>query len=209
MIEKENATLDPVQAFENLIQKDGDWSVEGATLTQTDPAVIYARAFVASPMWVDSIIKAKIRIDSLGGTEDWNGARMIVRGDATGDTFFTVGLWAGGDEVRIEKATNLTFTQMKADHQGSPAAAPFPIEIGKTYELTVVVDHSTIYCYIDGEFLLMAQEPDFTAQPFGRVGFFTNGAAATFSDVSVRGIKGIAGTGCSGTAKTLHRLKKP
>jgi len=142
-------------------------------------------------MWVDSIIKAKIRIDSLGGTEDWNGARMIVRGDATGDTFFTVGLWAGGDEVRIEKATNLTFTQMKADHQGSPAAAPFPIEIGKTYELTVVVDHSTIYCYIDGEFVLMAQEPDFTTQPFGQVGFFTNGAAATFSDVSVAGIKGI------------------
>ena len=63
------------------------------------------------------------------------------------------------------------------------------MELGKTYEMTVVADHATIYCYIDGKFVVLAQEQDFTTQPVGRVGFFTNAATGAFSDVSVKGLK--------------------
>ncbi|MCX5759749.1 MAG: hypothetical protein NTU83_14845 [Candidatus Hydrogenedentes bacterium] len=116
------------------------------------------------------------------------GARLIVRGDERTDTFYTVGLWAGSREVRIEKSRGLAFEPMTSNQFGTLAAAAFPVELVKTYEVTVVADHATIYCYIDGKFVVLAQEQDFTTQPVGQVGFFTNAATGTFSDVSVKTI---------------------
>ena len=130
-------------------------------------------------------------MDAVDGPGASHGARLIVRGNEKTDTFYTVGLWASGREVRIEKSRGLAFETMTNNQCGALAAAPFPVELGKTYELTVVADHATIYCYIDGKFVVLAQEPDFTTQPAGRVGFFTNGATATFSDVSVKGLKNV------------------
>ena len=53
------------------------------------------------------------------------GARLIVRGDEKTDTFYTVGLWAGSREVRIEKSRGLAFEPMKSDHFGTWRSRPF------------------------------------------------------------------------------------
>ena len=193
-IEKGNETLSPAQAFENLKSKSGDWRIDGQTLTQNDPLAAYAQTFVEGPRWVDCVVKAKLRVDSTG-PEAWNGARLIVRASDDEQVFYTVGLWAGGKEVRIEKfnGSNVgnVFQQIPADHFGKVASAPFPVEIGKTYEFTVAVDRANIYCFIDGKFAVMAQEADFTTNPYGKIGFFTNAATATFSDVSVKSLTGV------------------
>jgi hypothetical protein len=190
-VERANETLSPAQAFLNLDAKAGAWRTESNTLVQADQAAPYARTFIKGTQWVDCVIKAKVRVDAVSGSDPWHGARLIVRGDETTDTFYTVGFWVGGKEVRIEKSRGLAFEQMKGNHFGSLAAAPFPVVLGRTYELTVVADHATIYCYIDGKFVVMAQEQDFSTQPIGRVGFFMNGATGAFSEVSVKGIKGV------------------
>ncbi len=191
VVERANETLQPAQAFENLETKAGDWRVENDALTQADAEAPYARAFIRGSRWLDCVIKAKVRVDTLGATAASPGVRLIVRGDETTDTFYTVGLWAGSREVRIEKSRGLAFEPLKSDHLGNLAVAPFPVELGKPYEMTVVADHATIYCYIDGNFVVLGQEEDFTTQPVGRVGFFTNAATGTFSDVSVKGRYGI------------------
>ncbi len=191
VVERANETLQPAQAFENLETKAGDWLVENDALTQADAEASYARAFIRGPRWLDCVIKAKVRVDTLGATAASPGVRLIVRGDEKTDTFYTVGLWAGSREVRIEKSRGLAFEPMMSDHLGNLAVAPFPVELGKTYEMTVVTDHATIYCYIDGEFVVLAQEQDFTTQPIGRVGFFTHAATGAFRDVSVKGLKDV------------------
>ncbi|MFA6243404.1 MAG: hypothetical protein WC655_20865 [Candidatus Hydrogenedentales bacterium] len=190
-VERANETLSAAQAFENLEAKEGDWKVKDNALVQADASAPYARTFIKGPRWLDCVVKAKVRVDSVGATAASPGARLIVRGDATTDTFYTIGLWAGSREVRIEKSRGLAFEPMKSDHLGNLAAAPFPVKLGKTYEMTVVVDHATIYCYIDGTFVVLAQEQDFTTHPVGRVGFFTNAATGAFSDVSVKGLKDV------------------
>jgi hypothetical protein len=190
-VERANETLLPAQAFENLDAKAGDWRVEDNTLIQADASAPYARTFIKGPRWMDCVIKAKVRVDTVGATAASPGARLIVRGDEKTDTFYTVGLWAGSRKVHIEKSRGLAFEPMKSDNFGTLAVAPFPVELGKTYEMTVVTDHATIYCYIDGAFVVLAQEQDFTTQPAGRVGFFTNAATGTFRDVSVKGLKGV------------------
>jgi hypothetical protein len=189
-VARANETLSAAQAFESLEIKAGDWRVENNVLVQRDASAPYARAFIKGPRWLDCVIKAKARVDALGATAASPGARLIVRGDEKTDTFYTVGLWAGSGEVRIEKSRGLTFEPMKCDALGNLAVAPFPVELGKTYELTVVLDHATIYCYIDGKFVTLGQEQDFTTQPVGCVGFFTNAATGAFSDVSVKGFNG-------------------
>ena len=190
VIEKSNVNLSAAQAFENLKSISGDWKIDGQTLAQNDPQAAYAQTFVEGPRWVDCVIKAKLRVDSTG-PDAWNGARLIVRASDDGQVFYTVGLWAGGNEVRIEKHTgNNVFQQIKADHFGKVASAPFPVEIGKTYEFTVAVDRANIFCFIDGKFVVLAQEADFTTSPYGKIGFFTNAAKATFSDVSVKSLTG-------------------
>jgi len=190
-IERKNETLSPAQAFANLDAKAGDWRVENGALVQTDASAPYARTFIKGSRWMDCRIKAKVRVDTVGATAASPGARLIVRGDEETDTFYTVGLWAGSREVRVEKSRGLAFEPMKSDNFGTLAVAPFPVELGKTYEVTVVADHATIYCYIDGKFVVLAQEQDFTIQPVGQVGFFTNAATASFRDVSVRGLKDV------------------
>ncbi len=190
-VERANATLSPAEAFADLDAKAGDWRVENGALLQRDPSASHARTFIKEPRWVDCVIHAKVRVDSVGGPAASPGARLIVRGDEETDTFCTVGLWAGSREVRIEKARGLNFEPMTSNQFGTLASAPFPVELGKTYALTVVADHATIYCYIDGKFVVLAQEPDFTIQPAGRVGFFTNAATARFSDISVNGLKNV------------------
>jgi hypothetical protein len=190
-VERANATLSPAQAFASLEAKEGQWRVEDDTLIQVDAAAPYARTFIKGPRWLDCIATAKVRVDTVGATAASPGVRLIVRGDEKTDTFITVGLWAGSREVHIEQSRGLAFEPMQSDHFGTPAIAPFPVELGTTYEMTVVADHGTIYCYIDGAFVVLAQERDFTIQPVGRVGFFTNAATGTFRDVSVRGLYGV------------------
>lgn len=190
-VERANATLSPAQAFEKLEARAGDWRVENGALLQSDPSASHARTFVQGPQWMDCVIKAKVRVDTLGATAASPGVRLIVRGDEVTDTFYTIGLWAGSGEVRIEKSRGLAFEPMKSDHLGNLAVASFPVELGKTYEMTVVADHATIYCYIDGVFVVLAQEVDFTTQPTGRVGFFTHAAIGAFRDVSVQGLYSI------------------
>ncbi|MBN2311341.1 MAG: hypothetical protein JXR94_20360, partial [Candidatus Hydrogenedentes bacterium] len=184
-------TLSSAQAFEHLEAKAGDWRVEDGALIQADASAPYARTFITGPRWMDCTIKAKVRVDSVGVEAASPGARIIVRGNEAADTFITVGLWAGSREVRIEKSRGLAFEPMKSDHLGNLAVAPFPVELGRTYDMTVVVDHATIYCYIDGAFVVLGQEQDFTVRPVGRVGFFTNAATGAFRDVSVKGLYGV------------------
>lgn len=187
-IEKANESLAPEKAFENLEVKAGRWQVDSGWLVQSDPAASLARAFVKGHCWTDCTIKAKVRIDAAGGPGPSHGARLIVRGDEKTDTFYTVGLLANSREVRIERSQGLAFQNMTNNQNGALAVASFPVELGKTYELTVVVDHATIYCYIDGKFIVLAQQADFNTQPAGCVGFFTNVATAAFRDVSVKGL---------------------
>lgn len=190
-VERVNETLPAERAFENLEAKEGEWRVENGALVQADATAPYARTFITGPRWMDCVIKATVRVDSVGANAASPGARLIVRGDEQTDTFITVGLWAGSREVRIERSRGLAFETMKSDHFGTPAVAPFPVELGKTYEMTVVTDHGTIYCYMDGAFVVLAQEEDFTIHAAGRAGFFTNAAAGTFSDVSVKGLHNV------------------
>ncbi|MDD5705027.1 MAG: hypothetical protein PHR35_03820 [Kiritimatiellae bacterium] len=189
IVDRANEILRPQQAFANLETKAGAWRIENGTLVQTDVAASHARTFIKGPRWTDCVIKAKVRVDTVGAPAASPGARLIVRGDERTDAFYTVGLWAGSREVRIEKSRGLEFEPMMNDQSGTVASAPFPVELGKTYEMTVVADHATIYCYIDGKFVVLAQEQDYTTQLFGRVGFFTNAATGTFADVSVKGLK--------------------
>lgn len=198
IVERANGTLSAAEAFENLEAKAGEWRVENDALMQADASAPYARTFIKGPRWLDCLIKAKVRVDAVGATASSAGgpaaspgARLIVRADEVTDTFYTVGLWAGSREVRIEKSRGLAFEPMKSDHLGNLAVAAFPVELGKTYEMTVVADHATIYCYIDGKFVVLAQEQDFTTHPVGHVGFFTHAAAGTFSGVSVKGLYGV------------------
>ncbi len=190
-VERANETLSPEQAFENIEAKAGDWRVEHGALMQADLSAPYARTFIKGPRWMDCVIKAKVRVDAVGAAAASPGARLIVRADEERDTFYTVGLWAGSREVRIEKSRGLAFEPMKSDNFGTVAVASFPVELGKTYEMTVVADHATIYCYLDGKFVVLAQEQDFTTQPVGQVGFFTNAAKGTFRDISVKGLKDV------------------
>ena len=190
-VERANETLAAAQAFEKFEAKEGDWRVENGALVQSDASAPYARTFITGPRWMDCVIKANVRVDRVGVNAASPGARLIVRGDDATDTFITVGLWAGSREVRIERSRGLAFETMKSDHFGTPAVAPFPVELGKSYGMTVVADHGTLYCYIDGVFVVLAQEEDFTVQPAGRAGFFTNAAAGTFSDVSIRGLHNV------------------
>jgi hypothetical protein len=187
-VERANETLPPARAFENLAAKAGDWRMDNGVLVQSDRSETYARTFIHGPRWVDCVIKAKVRVDAIDSIGASNGARLIVRGDEQTDTFYTVGLWAGGREVRIEKARGLVFEQMTSNQFGTLASAPFPVELGKEYEMTVVADHATIYCYVDGRFVVLAQESDFSTQPVGCVGFFTSRATGQFRDVSIRGL---------------------
>jgi hypothetical protein len=190
-IEKANATLSAANAFENLEVKAGKWQVDGGMLVQSDRAAPFARAFIKGPSWTDCIIKAKLRVDAVDGPGASCGARLIVRGNEETDTFYTVGLWANGREVRIEKSQGLAFETMTNSQNGALAVAPFPVELGRIYQLTVVADHATIYCYIDGKFVVLAQQPDFNTHLAGRVGFFTNAATGMISDVSVKGLKNV------------------
>lgn len=190
-VERANEALPPTQAVTNLEVKAGIWRVENRTLVQADPSAPYARAFIKGPRWVDCVIKAKVRVDTLGGPGASSGVRLIVRGDEKTDTFYTVGFWASGREVRIEKSRGLAFEPLSSDQNRTLASSPFPVQRGTTYDLTVVADHATIYCYVDGKFVVLAQEQDFTTQPLGRVGFFTNAATGAFSDVSVKGLKDV------------------
>ncbi len=191
-VERANETLSPAQAFENLETKSGDWRFEGGALVQADPSEPYARTFIKGPRWMDCIIKAKMRLDAVAAAAASPGVRLILRADEKTDSFITIGLWAGSREVHIEKSRGLAFEPMKSDNFGTLAVAPFPVELGKTYEMTVVADHGTIYCYIDGKFVVLAQEQDFTVQPVGRVGFFTHAATGAFRDISVKGLRGTA-----------------
>jgi len=190
-IERANPSLSPTQTFQNLQAKAGNWRVEKDALVQSDASASHARTFIKGPRWMDCIIQARVRVDTVGGPAASPGLRLIVRGDEETDTFYTVGLWAGSREIRIEKSCKLTFETMKRDHFGTLAVAPFPVELGKTYQMTVVTDHATIYCYVDGKFVVLGQEQDFTTQPVGRVGFFTNAATGTFRDVSVKGLTNV------------------
>ena len=144
-VERANETLSPTQAFANLETKAGDWRVAGGALVQADRSAPYARTFIKGPRWINCVIHAKVRVDAVGATAASPGARLIVRGDEKTDTFCTVGLWAGGREVRIEKSRGLSFEPMTSNQIGTVASAPFPVELGKTYEVTVVADHATIY----------------------------------------------------------------
>ena len=207
VVERANETLSPAQALANLEPKAGQWRVEDNTLLQSDASASHARTFIMGPRWVDCVIKAQVRVDAVGATAASPGARLIVRGDEKTDTFYTIGLWAGSREVRIEKSCGLSFASMMSNHFGTVAAAPFPVELGKTYALTVVADHGTIYCYIDGKFVVLAQEKDFTAQPVGLVGFFTNAATAAFSDVSVTGLKNVTASPVTPSADELVNLR--
>jgi len=202
-VEKANEALSVGAAFENLESKAGDWQVTNNQLVQSDSSAKYARTFIKGHRWMDCTIKAKIRVDSLGATNASDGVRLIFRGDETTGDFYTVGLWAGSQEVRIERSKGAAFKQepsatyedafeqMKSDHHGTLAAAAYPVELGKTYEITVTVDHGAIFCSIDGKFVLLAEEVDFSKRPIGQVGFFTSNAKGSFSEVSVKGIKGI------------------
>ncbi len=190
-VERANETLSPAQAFANLEIKAGDWRVENGILVQRDRFASHARTFIKGPRWMDCIIKANLRVDAVGATGASCGARLIVRGDEKTDSFYTVGLWAGGRALRIEKSRGLAFETMTNNQVGTLASAPYPVELGKTYDVTVVTDHATIYCYIDGKFVVLAQEKDFTTHPVGRVGFFTNAATGAFSDVSVKGLHNV------------------
>ena len=66
-VERANETLSPTQAFENLEAKAGDWRVENGALVQADPSAPYARTFIKGPRWMDCVIKAKVRVDAVGG----------------------------------------------------------------------------------------------------------------------------------------------
>ena len=68
------------------------------------------------------------------------------------------------------------------------ASAPFPVQLGKTYEMTVVADHATIYCSIDGKFAVMAQ-PDFSTHR--SVGSGSSRAVRLAVDVAIPGLKSV------------------
>lgn len=189
-VERANEALQPAEAFKHLESKAGSWRVEDNALVQADTSESYARTFIQGKQWMDCVVKVNMRVDTVGATAASPGVRLIIRGDEVTDTFYTVGLWVGSREVRIEKSRGLAFEPMASDYLGTPAVAPFPVELGKTYAMTVVTDHATIYCYIDGKFVVLAQEQDFTTHPVGRVGFFTNAATGTFRDVSIKKLKG-------------------
>jgi len=192
-VEQANERLDPEHAFQHLLVKSGDWQAENNILLQTDPAARYARAYVKRHRWMDCLIKAHVRIDMADHSVASSGVRLIIRGNETTDTFYTVGFWVGSNEVRIEKSNQLTFETMQAGYSSTTTSAVthFPLELSRTYSLVVMVDHATIYCWIDGNFVLLAQEPDFTFRPIGRFGFMTDAATATFSEVSVNGLRGV------------------
>lgn len=190
-IEQANARVPAAQAFDALQPKAGSWQVVDNVLTQSDQSAMYARSYIQGPKWVDCIIQATLQVDSIDPVGASNGVRVIVRGDAETDTFYTVGLWAGSHEVRIEKARGLVFETLTCNQIGTLAAAPFPVELGKPYQVTVVADRATIYCFIDGRFVVLGQEADFTTLPAGQVGFFTSRACGSYRQVSIRGMHGI------------------
>jgi hypothetical protein len=190
-IEQANACVSAAQAFDALQPKAGTWQVVDNVLTQSDQSAMYARSYIQGPQWVDCIIQVTLQVDSIESVGASNGVRVIVRGDQQTDTFYTVGLWAGSQEVRIEKARGLVFETLTSNQVGTLAAAPFPIELGKPYQVTIVADRATIYCFIDGQFVVLGQEADFTTLPAGQVGFFTSRATGSYRQVSIQGMHGI------------------
>ncbi len=191
-IERANKNLSPEQAFQSLETKAGHWHLENNSLMQTDPTASFTRIVIGDDRWMDCIVKAKVRIDAIDQGATQPGVGMLIRSDDVIETFYAVGLWADSNEVRIEKSHGLILDPMKtADYSKASAAGTFPVTPGRTYELTVVADHATIYCYVDGKFVVLAQEADFTTQPVGRIGFFTNASTGSFSNVSVKGLTGV------------------
>ena len=103
-VEQANENLSPAQPFENLETHAGDWRVEKDELIQADSSARNARVYIKEHRWMDCWIKAKMRIDSTDESADSPSVRLIVRGDDTTETFYTVGLFVGSREVCIEKS---------------------------------------------------------------------------------------------------------
>jgi hypothetical protein len=219
-IERRRDHVEGPAAFENLLRVAGKWHADGGRLTQTSSDQVAARALIGGHDWVDCIVKARVRVDSCS-KDPWSGLRLLLRADDGGDSYYAVSLFVPAQEVRIEQkvgatqandiprdvlgrpqatrveeATGTKFEVLKQFDNVAPpfkkeAIAPFKLEKGQTYELTVVADRAAIHCFINGQFVVRATALDFVTHPSGKIGFCAARATGEFSEVYVDSLYGV------------------
>ena len=186
-VETSNECLNQSEIYSNLISKTGSWKVENGYLLQTDKNAAYASTYISDHQWVDCKVTAKIKVTSCANVPE-SGFSIIVRANDSLDTFIAVNLLVSSNRVSIEKSNGLNFTKLKKGYIGGIASVDYKFEKNRDYKLTVIVDRATVYCIINDKFVVLGQEPDFCGFPMGKVGFLSNYATGTITDVSITGL---------------------
>ncbi len=176
-IDRSPETLSGGDVFKDILIAEGTWEKETMRIQSLDADALRARAYIPGHEWIDCIYEATIRIEKTNG-QPWAGLRLVLRANQETNCFTTIGFWVSQQAVCIEQAINLDFVTL--------AQTSFPVELGKSYRVTVIADRAGFYCYIDGKYVVHAVEKEFVARPSGMVGFYSAAATGSFSDVVVK-----------------------
>lgn len=155
------------------------YSQEDTTYTTTTTYDTYWRSY-GDGSWTDYIVEAKVKILS-GGFAPIVGIFFRVQGDE---------LTSGYYMFRIDARTNTGPALIKSPntilaggHSGYPQFVNEPAVIGQIYTLKVVVNGSSIKCYVDG-----VKKIEWTDSTYatGGIGVGTFNAHAHFDDVTIQ-----------------------
>lgn len=189
-IDRTAKALGGAELLNRMNAVEGAWRIDGEAVLQEDAAVVRGRAYIQGALWTDMIVRARITI-SQTSDDPWSGLRIMLRAHQDSETFYTVGFNVPAREVRIEKSTGLVFSDLK-ENSSLIAAAPHNLRVGETYDIAVVADRATIYCFINGAFVGLGQDSDFMSLPYGGVGFYAARASGRFEAVSVAPLRSTA-----------------
>ncbi|MBM4030670.1 MAG: DUF1080 domain-containing protein [Planctomycetes bacterium] len=156
--------------FDGWTPTAGTWKANGEVYVQTDLRAD-CRSFAQAANWTDYVYEVKAR--KTAGAE---GFLVLFRvRDKEHFYWWNVGGW-GNNSHAIETRPKREF-----------AHVPGRIETGRWYDIRIVLQGSSIKCYLDGK--LINQLVD-TTYPSGGIGLGTWATAAEYKDVSVTTLDG-------------------
>ena len=198
-IEHNSLALDNASALKHIKILSGKWETKDETLQALDKETMYGGVMIENHQWVDCVIKARIKVNACS-QDPWSGMRVLVRTSDKDDFFYWLGLWVPGQRlhigrVNIKPAAGTDDPVFAAEHFNCEdiAAIPYELEIGGTYDVTIVVEHAVFHFYVDGRCVLSYTVPDFAARPCGKVGFLSARATGEVSHISIKPLRNSAG----------------
>ena len=197
-IEQNSVAVDNATALKNIKFLSGKWETKEGKLLALDKETMYGGALIENYEWVDCVIKTKIKINACS-EDPWSGMRILIRTSENADFFYWIGLWLPGQRVHLGRVSNKV---AGTDNPGFAAenfkcediaARSYKLEIGKTYDVMIVVEHGVFHIYMDGYHLYSRSVNDFAAHPCGKVGFLSARATGEVSDISIEPLRNSAG----------------